>query len=325
MRRPCSSWKLPLGMAAASVMLALSCTPPRTVSAKTVGPGATEKLEIVDTLPPLAIALRATAAREPKDIVDAYRQYETRHRPLFATAGVPTEDLGDGLLMLIVAEARELGPALDRFSAETEPLLRQLASDTEKLVGHHPEVRVILAALRVEAPLFMGRVDGRRTLVVNARSAKLKDPRERAAHLARALFSEAHRTLVPDTPSLSPLLTEVFRTGAACLATRALVPSADEATLLAVEEQQLERLRESQELITAELLASFDSARESEVSRFFDPDLKDPLLPRGAGVFIADRLFQRLALELGSATRPLTVSSATFVAFARSSLARRPP
>ncbi len=79
--------------------------------------------------------------------------------------------------------------------------------------------------------------------------------------------------------------------------------------------------RTRERLIASELLAAIDSASELEVARFFDPALKDPLVPRGAGPLIADRLYQRLAAELGSVTKPLGLSPQDFLVRVRKHVA----
>jgi hypothetical protein len=95
------------------------------------------------------------------------------------------------------------------------------------------------------------------------------------------------------------------------------VPRAFEFQLLGIEEKELAQLKKREALVAKELLASLDTNRSSESARFFDLTVKDPLIPAGAGVYLADRLFQRIAGELGSTTRPLSLSSSEFLRHAR--------
>ena len=108
--------------------------------------------------------------------------------------------------------------------------------------------------------------------------------------------------------------------GAGLLAARQVVPSALEHQVLGVPEAQLSRLRSQRALIATEALAALESASEAELARFFDPELEDPLLPRGSGPFIADQIFQGLVLASGSAERPLWLPPAEFVPLARKRL-----
>ena len=176
-------------------------------------------------------------------------------------------------------------------------------------------------ALRSGRLSFRGDLEGRPLVVVNARAPELAVPEVRQALLAKALFEELHRERQPDSASLGPVARRLYREGAALLAVRQLVPRALEGQLLGLDTATLSRLRARETLAAKELLAALDTSRPSETARFFDPAVKDPLLPPGSGLYLADRLFQRLSAELGSTIRPLNLSPAEFLTAARKHLA----
>ena len=129
-------------------------------------------------------------------------------------------------------------------------------------------------------------------------------------------FTEALK-IRPDSPSLGPVARRLYREGATLLAVRQLVPRVFEEQLLGVDPGSLQHLRNRQALLAKELLAALDSRSDAEAERFFDPKVKDPLLPSGAGLFLADQLYQKLAGELGSTTRPLELDAGEFARRAR--------
>jgi hypothetical protein len=95
------------------------------------------------------------------------------------------------------------------------------------------------------------------------------------------------------------------------------MPRLLEEQLLGVDPGSLQRLRSREALLAKELLSALDSKNDAEAERFFDPKVKDPLLPSGSGLFLADQLYQKLAAELGSTTRPLELDPNEFSRRAR--------
>ncbi|MBI3184302.1 MAG: hypothetical protein HYZ28_19385 [Myxococcales bacterium] len=279
--------------------------------------GEARQLELIDTLPAFAASLRESVKDFPDGPMLAWQAYEREHSALLDAAGAREEDPGDHQLRKLCVGPEAVLSLLDGFEAKAPRELERLSADLSSKLGGVPRMAVAFAALRSERSFFRGLEDGKPLLVVNARKPELSRPEARQVLFARELFGQLHREREPDSASLSPLARRLFREGAALLAVRQLVPRAEEHLLLGVSEGSLPQLRARQALAAKELLAVLDSGRESESGRFFDPEVKDPLIPSGAGLYLADRLFQRLAGELGSALRPLKLSSAEFVPSAR--------
>ena len=263
------------------------------------------RVELVDTLPALAAALAAPSASTRVTLTGYARQ----HRALFAAAGV-TPDL-NGL------EVPGLSQRLEVFEAEAPGELNALINDLAAKLGRTPRLKVAFAAVGAKRPVCAGTLEGTALLLVDGADTALTTPAGRRTWLARALFKALQLELQGPPASLSPLTARLFQEGAAMLAARLLVPNALEHQVLGIDAAALSRVRSRQPLLAKELLAGLDSAKESEVGRFFGATSTDPLVPLGAGAFLADQLFQRLAAEDGSSTAPLRLSPADFPARAR--------
>lgn len=270
-------------------------------------------VEVVDTLPELQEALTAPAEDEGERTREAWQTWERKHAEVLAAAGATPEDPGDVLLRKLSANPETLEILLRSFTDTAHADVRGTAVDLEKKLGPLPPVQLVLGVARPWQPVFRGTRDRRAVVLLNARHPALATSAGRRVAVARALFSVLHESRVPDSKSLGPLAQRVLREGAASLAVRMLVSDVTEEEALDVSGEQLPTLRKREALLARELLAAIDSAAPVELHRFFSADVKDPLLPRGAGRYIADRLFQRLAQETGSLERPLRLSPAEFL------------
>ncbi len=300
-------WLIPLAL------VAVSCThlPPGTARL-----GEHDQLTVVDTLPPLITALSGAGGG---DVVTAERTllaYEAANAQLLDGASVKRPASDPRLTKLAVSQDALL-TLLRQFEANAGAELRVAAQKVQTQRAWLPRLTLAFAVLRDDAALAHGTLNGEPLVVLNARSPAWMESFSRQAGFAQVLFQALHRERLPDSASLGELATTVWRDGAGRLATRVLVPEAQEQQVLAVTPEQLTRLREREALISKELLSALDSASNSEVDRFFDPAVKDPVLPRGAGPFIADRIYQRLAAQLGSTSKPLELSPTEFLARAR--------
>ncbi len=277
------------------------------------------RLEVVDTLPGFLSAVRAEL--DTGKVEDVWGVYQQRHAALFAAAGAASEDPGNENLIRLIASTEAILDLVEIFEAAASEDVAALDKAITALLGPPPRLQLVFAVAVEPQALFRGTTaDGRPLRLINARHPDLAAAPQRRAVLARELFALTHQQLQPDSSSLGPLARRVYREGAASFATRQLVPDAPEHQVLSVPEYQLTAARKRERLIAKELLASLDSASEIEEARFFDPLLKDPLLPRAAGAWMADKVYQRLAIELGSTTRPLQLEATEFLPRARKHL-----
>ena len=274
-------------------------------------------LQLRDTVPAFLLNVRRTQRATPEELLFAWQQYENTHEELLRRSGALPRDPEDVELRQLVRNADAVVQLTQAFGKGTHTELADLVERMHAQLGQVPPVLVVFAVSRSPKPLFEGELDGKPLLLFNARAPELSEPPARRVAMARALSQVLHRQMVSDSPSLTPLAARVWREGASLLATRQLLPDAFEPQLLGLKEDQLSKLRTREPMLARELLASLDSSREAELARFFDPKVKDPLLPRGAGPYLADRLFQRLAAELGSGVKPLRLSAGEFLARAR--------
>jgi hypothetical protein len=280
-----------------------------------------ERVELLDTLPALSAALRSSEPRVPDGPTFAWLAYEKEHAAMFEAAGAQPEDPGDQVLRKLSVSPGAVVALLEGFDAAAPGELRALVGQLTAKLSGTPRMAFAFCALRSSRQLFSGSLEGQALVVVNARAPELSSTEARQVLLARALFEALHRERQPDSASLGPVARRLYREGAALLAVRQLVPGAREDQVLGLDPATLARLRTREALAAKELLASLDTSRPSETARFFDPKVKDPLLPPGAGLYLADRLFQRLAAEQGSMTRPLNLPPADFLTAARKQLA----
>jgi len=311
--------RLPL---ACCLALACACAtgagragPPPTPTLRTQNPR--EAVEVRDTLPAFLSRMQDKAGAPPREIEAAWLSYETEVNDLFTAAGHTPREVTDAerpRLARSVEPAVRLVAAFELHApAELDGILQRMVAQLQQV----PRAEVAFAVLRTETPLLEAEREGRPLLLFNARAPEFVDTSARKVAMARALAQALHRGLQADSPSLSPMAARVWREGAGLLAARQLVPDAPEPQLLGLTPDQLSRLRARDRLLAQELLASLDSARESELARFFDPKVSDPLLPKGAGPYLADRIYQRLAADLGSGKAPLQLAPADFLARAR--------
>ncbi len=278
--------------------------------------GEQRQLTVVDTLPPLLAALQAPDAGDVAATERALLAYEAAHAPLLDGAGVERPTPDQRLTKLAVSR-EALVSLLRGYEQRAGEELTDVASRAEPLLGSLPRLTVAFAVLREDGPQARGTWEGQPLIVFNARSMAWTEPFARRTGFAQAVFLSLHRERLADSQSLGELATRVWRTGAGLLATRVLVPDAREHQVLAISEEALPRLRQREAVIARELLASLDSASPTELARFFDPEVKDPILPPGAGAFISDRIYQRLAAKLGSTVQPLFLDPNDFLARAR--------
>lgn len=279
--------------------------------------GGKAQVEVHDTLPSLIAALQTARSEIPEGPRAAWVAYEKRHGELLGSTGALSEDPGDRLLFKLAASPDAVLTLLEQFEERAPEEAATIVKTLEARLGVVPPAVLAFAVSREWRPVFYGRRGDVPVVLLNARHPSFTDAVERRTTMARELFSILHRTRVPESRSLGPLARRVFREGAASLAVRMLVPDATEEKILGLQPAQLARLRVRQTLVARELLAAFDSGREAEAARFFSMGVKDPLLPEGAGAFIADRLFQRLASTTASMERPLKLSPGEFVQRAR--------
>jgi hypothetical protein len=279
-----------------------------------------ERVEVRDTLPTFIATVRRKLHATPEEIQFAWQQYENAEDELLQLSGARARDPNDAELRKLAVSADAVMQLVQGFDQSAPRELDALVDRMATGLGQVAPATVAFAVSRSPKPFFEGELEGKPLLLFNARAPELADPAERQALMARALARVLHRYLEPDSPSLPPLAARLWREGACALATRQLVPDAFEPQLLGISEDQLAKLRAREALSARELLAALDSVRDSELARFFDAKVKDPLVPRGAGPFLADRLFQRLAAELGSGVKPLQLPPGEFLTRARKHL-----
>lgn len=305
-------------------LLFLACQTPRMVRStpgSAGGPERRDQVELHDTLPSFLASLRRKRTPIPAGPMSAWGAYEKAEQPLLAAAGALVPDPGDARLTKLASNPESVIELVQAFEERAPDELSALVDQVAEKTGAAPGLAVGFAVSRGDRTWYAGQLEGRPLVLLNARHPELAKPPARKTILARALFRSAHRTQVPDSASLGPLASLAFREGACLLAARQLVPDAFEQQTLGLSDEQLDKLRGREQLIAQEMLAGFDSARESEAARFFDPDVKDPLLPQGSGPFIADRIYQRLTAELSSADKPLQLTPDEFARRARRILA----
>ncbi|MBX5481253.1 MAG: hypothetical protein IRZ16_05295 [Myxococcaceae bacterium] len=284
--------------------------------------GTTRQLELVDTLPDFIARQHAAKATSNDGALAAWRAWEAMNADVLRPSGATQDDPGGPLLTKLALNPDAVLALVEPFEASAPGEAKALIAAFEQRIGQLPPAVVAFGVARPWQTVFKGTAaDGRPILLFNARHPDLAQPAVRRAVMARQLFQLYHEVRVPESRSQGPLARRIFREGAAMLAVRALVADAPEQEILGVDPRQLGRLKKQQALIARELLAALDSANEAEVARFFSPDVKDPLLPRGAGRFIADRIFQKLARDVGSLERPLKMTPNEFQQRARPILA----
>jgi hypothetical protein len=274
-----------------------------------------------DTLP--AFETELAGAQGPHGRPDlAWVRYETIAAAALASAGAQANDPGDRLLYKVCANPSAVLTLAEDFERAAPRELDALVAQFAAKFGAAPRAIAIFAVTRAWTSVFRGERSGQPVLLFNARAPDLATPQARRGVFARELFRLLHASWVPDSPSLSPLSREVFRSGAASFAARQLAPQAPEPALLGVDERQLSKLHAREAVIAKELLAGLDSASSTEAARFFDLELADPLLPPGSGRFVSDRVYQRIAEAEGSLDAPLRMSAADFLRRARPALER---
>ncbi len=283
------------------------------------GLGDTRRVQLVNTLPAFVQRLDAAEPQGTEAVMRAWRADEAEHEAWLQAARATPDDPGDNALRKQAVSPSTVLALARAFDADAPGEANALVKDIGRLFGGEPELTVVFTALRAGPPMHPGQWQGRALLLFNALSPELSEPVARQTALAHALYTALHRQRQGDG-SLGPVARALYREGAAALATRQLVPRALEHQVLGVTPETLERLKAREALMAKELLASLDSGRESEAARFFSADVKDPLLPRGAGRFLADRVFQQLAERMGSAHKPLKLSAAEFSGMARAAL-----
>lgn len=277
--------------------------------------GSAERIERVDTLPDFLVPVRAEL--ETGKVQDAWAAYEAKYAKLFQLTGAQAEDPGDEQLVRLAASGEAVLELVQAFQAGAPADVDAVEKGLGELGGEPPRMIVAYAVTREEAPVYVGADQGRPLVLLNARHRDLATPSQRRATIARTLFELTHQQLFPGPGSLGPLAERVYREGAARFASRILAPEALEHQVLGLTEAKVADARRRERLIAKELLASLDSASEIEEARFFDPALKDPLVPRGSGPYLADKIYQRLAAELQSSARPLQLAPADFLPRAR--------
>lgn len=278
-----------------------------------------EGLEWTDLVGRFVTGMKALRA-EGRDLDQGWREYEAHHRELFESAGAAAgpEDAADR-----AALCAELSVVLDHsaaFDRDARGELPRMSERFERTFGSLPRLTVVLAVAVPDRAFFSGERDGRPVLLLNGRHPELSTSSRREALLARELFRAWHAQRTLPSGSLAVVATHVYREGAVAFAARQLAPGSSEADVLGLTETQLSAARKRERLIARELLASIDSASTTEAARFFDPSVKDPLVPPGGGAFVSDRLYQRLASEAGSAAKPLLLTPQDFLSRARKHL-----
>jgi hypothetical protein len=278
-------------------------------------PRTDERVQRIDTLPQFLSRIRAEL--ETGRVQDAWLAYDADNAKLLAAASASSDDPGNMKLIRLVASTDAVLDLVQAFEAAAPGELDALLQRMAQLFGAPPHVAVGFAVSIEPRSYFTGAFGGAPLLLLNGRHPDLADSPGRRAVMARELFRVFHHEREADSPSMGPLAIRLYREGAACFAARQLVPDALEFQVLGVDEEKLVIVRSRERLVANELLAVIDSASELEVARFFDPSLKDPILPPGSGPLIADRLYQRLAAELGSVTKPLSLPPQEFLARVR--------
>lgn len=279
--------------------------------------GARAQVEVRETVGPLLAALESG-----QPVQEAWLAWESQHAPLLEAADAGPGDPGDAMLHKLAAGHEALVALLRSAALQGPDEVRGLTAALETKLGPLPPVVLAFGASRETEPVFHGRVpeDGRPLVLFNVRSPRLAEPGARQAAIARELFAVWQRTALPEGERMGPLARAVWREGASHFAARTTVSDLRETELFGLDEKRLSTLRARVPLLAKELLAGLDSGSEAEAARFFSLDVRDPLLPPGAGPFIAERLYQRLAADLGSVDRPLRLSPAEFLQRARPAL-----
>ncbi|MFL5320961.1 MAG: hypothetical protein ACJ790_14960 [Myxococcaceae bacterium] len=274
-------------------------------------PSNAESLEVDD-------GVRAMMVDAPaSDVAGKWRWYEQSHDAVLKRFhAAPSQiDPDEKLLTTIFSKPDALLATLADFSDSAGTETKTLALKADAICGPLPPLKISLGVSRSPEPVF----HARDALFFNARAPELSDAGARRARIARELVLSAVSMREP-APLSSPFADALFREGAAIFAARQLLNGATETELLGVDSGSLELLRKRQALIAREALTAFDSAQPAQRARFFDPKVKDSIVPRGAGAFLADRVYQQLAVQLSSATRPLRLSGADFQRRARAAL-----
>ncbi len=279
---------------------------------------ASARPSVVDTLPSFLERLDREAAPVPDGPMRAWLAYERENHRVLSAAATALDDPGDVRLRKLAVGPAALRALVAAFGSSAGSELDETVERMGELLPA-PRVTVAFVVMRSDAPALWGRLDGTPALLVNARHPDLAAPNARRLLFARQLFRAAHQERFPDA-ALTPIARRLWREGAALLAARQLVPKAREHELLQLDERELARLKAREALVTKELLASLDSRLDTEAARFFDAEVVDPLVPSGAGWYVADKLYQRLAAEMGSATRPLSLPASEFISRARKHL-----
>lgn len=251
------------------------------------------------------------------DIAGKLRWYEESRAPQLRTFGAAPDQLDPDqkLAFKVYANKDALLATLAEFDDHAERELRDAAARVDALCGPLPKTRLIFGVTRSNDPVFRSRD----AILINARSPLLQSADARSTRFTGELVRAALAHREPK-PLASPLANSLFLEGAALFAARQIVPSVSETELLGVDGSTLELFRKRQALLAREALAAMDSSSPAGEARFFDPSLKDPLIPRGAGRFLADRIYQQLAMQLGSTKKPLMLSGAEFSRRARVAL-----
>lgn len=297
-------------------LLLVACAHPKPAP---IGPKTTTHgpVEIRDTLPQFLDAMSRDADGGVDATMDDWRRYETQNSALLEGALAVLPDPGDEKLRKLAVSREALVSLVSEIernaTADADAALDALQLKTGEAA---PMVLAFAVSRRPDA-VMTGALGQLPLVLLNARSASLASPGARRAAIAREAFRMEHRFRTPGNGTLSPVAAAIYREGAAVLAARLCVPNAFEPDVLGLPEELLTRLHGREALIAQELLTALDSSSAAERERFFDPALKDPLLPPGAGPFIADRLFQRLAGDLGHPTKALQLTPDEFLRRAR--------
>ena len=305
--------------AIAFLLFAAACVPPAPRPAYMEPPRPKERVERIDTLQDFLGPMRAEL--DTGKAQEAWLGYEAKCSGLLAAAGAVVDDPGNAELIRLLASADAIVEVVGRFEQDAPKELDGVVEKMVQAMGGAPQISVAFAVSLGDAPVFRGAWEGRPLVLLNARHPDVADPAQRRATIARELFRALHRERVPGSPSLGPLADRIWREGAVSFASRQLAPDATESQLLGVPEDKLVAARKRERALAQELLATLDSGSELEAERFFDPSLKDPIIPRGGGPLIADRVYQRVAQELTSMTKPLWLPPSEFLAAARKQLA----
>lgn len=283
-------------------------------------PDAREGLSSTDRVADFLERIRAARATGG-GCEEAWRTYEEQHRELFAQAGAAAQSADEAERAGLCGHLDEVLHYASGFDRHARDQLRAMTERFESAFGSLPRMRLVLAVAVPDRAVFFGDEDGRPvTVLLNARHPELSTSSRREAALARALFRAWHAQRVEDSPSLGAVAARVHREGALAFAVRQLASGSTEADVLGLTEAQLTAARRRERIIAQELLASIDSASEREVARFFDPASKDPLVPPLGGVLVAEKLYQRVASEVGAPTRALLLTPQDFLARARKHL-----